>query len=50
MDAEDKWVKALNDQARRLQEQESSIHPSAWPELLKDDIDRYIKIAKQGPK
>lgn len=49
-DAVDKWVQEINALGRKLDEEASAIHPSAWPEALKDDMERWKKLAKEGPK
>lgn len=47
-DDTDRWVRQVNEAARRLEEAASTIHPSAWPEALKDEIERYNRITKRG--
>ena len=39
------WVRKVNDQVRKIDEIAQSVHPSAWPEAMKDDIERFRKLA-----
>lgn len=44
------WVRELNALGRKLDEEAASMHPSAWPEVLKADMDRWRELARRGPK
>ena len=41
------WVKKVKDQARKIDEIAHSMHPSAWPEALKDDMERFKILGPQ---
>lgn len=47
---EEKWVAAVNKLAREMDEQAASVHPAAWPEMMKAQNDRFKKVAaiRQG--
>lgn len=49
-DAVDAWVRRVNQLARSLDEAGAAIHPSAWPEALGADIERFKRLALPGPQ
>lgn len=49
MDKTEEWVSKLNALARKLDEDAAALHPSAWPEALKHDTERWKRLAKGGP-
>lgn len=49
MDETEAWVSKLNALARKLDEDASALHPSAWPEALKADTERWKQLAAEGP-
>ncbi|MHB9144688.1 MAG: hypothetical protein ACYC5Y_05055 [Symbiobacteriia bacterium] len=49
-DAVDAWVRRVNQAARTLDETAAAIHPSAWPEALHDDMERFKRLAAAGPR
>lgn len=49
-DAVDAWVHRVNQLARSLDETAAAMHPSAWPETLRDDIERFKRLAAVGPR
>lgn len=44
----ERWAKQVNKLARDLEDQSHAIHPSAWPEALGPDIERYRELAGEG--
>lgn len=49
-DAIETWVQRVNLTARALDEAAASIHPSAWPEALRDGMERFKRLAAAGPQ
>ena len=41
----DRWVASINRLARKMDEQAAAIHPSAWPELMKAENEKFRKLA-----
>lgn len=44
-----RWVKRVNDLARRMDDAAASMHPSAWGEQMAPLNERYRKLAASGP-
>lgn len=44
-----RWARRLNAQGRRLDELAAGVHPSAWPELLALEREKWKRIAKSVP-
>lgn len=44
------WVTSLNRIAGEMDEICVTTHPSAWHEQTADLRDKYVKLAKRGPK
>ena len=42
----EEWVAAVNRLAREMDDKASTIHPSAWAELMKADNEKFRKVAK----
>lgn len=49
-DTVETWVRRINQLARSLDEAAAAMHPSAWPETLRDDIERFKRLAAVGPR
>jgi hypothetical protein len=49
-EATEKWVARVNNLAREMDEKAASVHPSAWPEMMKAENEKYRKIAAQVPE
>jgi hypothetical protein len=45
-----KWVALVNKMAREMDEKAASVHPSAWPEMMKAENEKYRKLAAQVPE
>lgn len=43
------WVRKLNKLGREIDEWAASIHPSAWDEELKAEMEKWRKLAKYQP-
>lgn len=48
MDTE-KWVHQLNALSGLIDDAARSMHPFAWPEALKGDIEKWKRLAASGP-
>lgn len=45
----DAWVSKVNRMAAEIDAAAASMHPSAWPEALATDFERFRKLAAGGP-
>ena len=41
----EEWISSVNRLAREMDEQAASLHPSAWPEAMKEENEKFRKIA-----
>lgn len=48
VDATERWIGRLNRLGRDLDATAASIHPSAWKEQLREDIERWRRVARKG--
>lgn len=44
-----KWVERLNGLAAEMDATATSLHISAWPEVLREQNTRYKELAAKGP-